>query len=81
MTEKLAQGVYPIGFDTPIHKKLVTEFKARLRLSRDAQRVDREKAWKKSEEDFMAYLPETEEDALRKGTRNAGKPQIGRAHV
>ena len=64
-----------ITFNSDLHKKIISEFRARLNLSRDAQRVKREEAWKQAEDTFMAYLPETEEDAVRKGNRDGGLPQ------
>jgi hypothetical protein len=68
-------GVRQIPFNSPLHKRVISEFKSRLNLARDAQRVKREQAWKESEDTFMAYLPETEEDTIRKGNRNGGLPQ------
>lgn len=67
--------VKEITFNSDLHKKIISEFKARLNLSRDAQRVKREEAWKLAEDTFMAYLPETEDDAIRKSNRTGGLPQ------
>jgi hypothetical protein len=72
--QKIAPGVYHIPVNGELHKKLISEFKFRMRMARDAQRDTREKAWKKAEDTFMAYVPETELDATRKKARDAGQP-------
>jgi hypothetical protein len=75
MNEELVQGVKSIPYNSDLHKKIISEFKHRLNMSRDAQRVSREKAWKEAEDTFMGYLHETEDDAIRKTTREGGLPQ------
>lgn len=76
MTEtNIAPGIYHIPVNGELHKKLIAEFKFRMRMSRDAQRNKRTEAWKKAEETFMAYVPETELDGQRKQNRRDGNPQ------
>ena len=70
----LAPGIYNIQYGSKIHTKIITAFKDRLRMGKSALRL-REKAWKENEEMFKAYLPTSENDALRKAERSGGKPQ------
>lgn len=72
---KLASGVYNIPAEGELHKKIISEFKFRLKMARDAQRDTREVAWKNAEDTFMAYVPETELDSVRKKNRDSGQPQ------
>lgn len=58
--------IYQIPFKSQLHNRIISEFRARLRMSRDAQRVSREKAWQEAENTFMGYMKEDEYDSLRK---------------
>lgn len=71
----LRTSVYPIPFESELHKKLLKEFKFKFRLAKDSQRSAREKMWRDAEKRFVAYMPETELDAQRRLNRERGQPQ------
>ncbi len=64
-----------LKFGSPLHKRVLDALDVRFRLS--GQKMNRlHKKWKESEEQHIAYLPETEVDAKRRLRRdNEGKPQ------
>lgn len=72
---KLAPGVKYIGYGTPLHQKIISNFKARKKMARDEQRKKREEEWKRSEDIFTAYMPETDVDRVRSGKRKAGETE------
>jgi hypothetical protein len=51
-----------------LHRKLIKMIQPRIKMSESAQSHMHEK-WKRAEEMMMAYLPETEDDAIRKSAR------------
>ena len=64
-----------IKFGTPLHKRVMSALTARYDLS-ERKMSTRHKAWKKSEEQFLAYLPETELDKGRRQKHEQdGEPQ------
>ena len=71
----LRTAVYPVPFKSELHKKILEEFKFKLRLAKDAQRNARQKAWEAAEKRFVAYVPETELDAQRRANKEKGLPQ------
>ena len=73
IAEKLQPGIVHVRFGTPLHQKVLRNFKERLRLSRDEMRKKREESWKESEDAFTAFVPETEISAARKAERKEGK--------
>jgi hypothetical protein len=46
-----------------------------------SKRQGRYSQWKENEEEFAAYVPETDEDAIRKRKRDAGVPQYTTLHI
>lgn len=70
---KLSPGVVKVPYNGPLHKKILENFSSRLRIASDEKRKKREEEWRKSEDTFTAYMPETEVDAARKGNRKAGQ--------
>lgn len=73
--EKLAPGIKHIPFGSPLHKKVIDNFKSRKRMARDEQRKKREEAWKNSEDTYTAYMPESEVDRVRKDKRKGGQTE------
>lgn len=63
-----------IEYDSEQHRRLLAALTERYMASR-CKMADRYAAWRKAEEHFRAYMPETEADALRRAKREAGKPQ------
>lgn len=71
--EQLAPGIKHIPANSDLHKKIIKNFRSRLNISRDEKRKDREEEWKRSEDIYQAYMPESEVDALRDAKRRTGK--------
>lgn len=63
----------PITPEHKNYKKLLTRVRSRIELARRG-RADQTTKWKEAEERMLAYLPETELDAKRRATREAGNP-------
>ena len=65
---------FKIGPDNKRHKKILKDLEARLKI---AQRESnkRHEQWRKAEEQHIAYMPERDVDATRRGKREAGAPQ------
>ena len=59
-----------IPFDSPLHAKIIRNFQQRLKASRDEKSKTRDEAWKKAEDQFTAYIPETDYDTVRRVRRN-----------
>lgn len=70
----LQPGIKYIPFGSPLHDKVLAQFKIRHRMASDENRKKREDAWRASEDSFTAYIPETDADALRKSKRRDGQP-------
>lgn len=68
-------SVKNIPYGTPLHRKILDAVIARRKLSNDKFISERGTKWKEAEELFLAYLPTTENDALKKVKRQGGKPQ------
>lgn len=64
-----------IAFNSPLHQDLIQKIRRRLEMSRNAL-AGRHLHWAKMEEQFMAYIPETDQDSLRKTKRQQGHPQF-----
>ncbi len=65
-----------LGFHTPQHRFLVDAVLRRRDFSRDKMK-ERHNAWKKSEENFIAYMPEKDVDRQRRSLREVGgEPQF-----
>jgi hypothetical protein len=60
--------------ETELHRRIVDGLVSRLQMSAD-QLTKRQTAWEDAEKLFLAYMPETDNDALRKETRKDGHPQ------
>ena len=69
---ELSSTVKEIPFDSPLHEKILRNFRQRLKASRDEKSKSRDEAWKKAEDQFTAYMPETAYDAVRKNRRDQG---------
>lgn len=72
---KLAPGVKFLQYGSPLHNKVISNFKARKKMARDEQRKKREEEWKRSEDIFTAYMPETDVDRVRSGKRKSGETE------
>src|SRR5262245_27390540 len=60
--------------DTPLHRKICAMLQSRI-LMAQKERTNQETIWRKAEERTLAYLPEQDVDAIRRGRReNQGKP-------
>jgi hypothetical protein len=59
---------------SPKHRKLKDAVWARYKMSKDKMSTFHE-TWKDDEELMQAFIPETENDAIRRGQRKSGKPQ------
>lgn len=60
--------------NSELHRKLVKMIQPRIKMSESAQTTIHEK-WRRAEELMLAYIPENEEDALRRNRRNNGGKQ------
>lgn len=69
---KLQSHIKEIPTGTPLHAKILRHFKSRLKLAADELDKTRLDKWKDCENTFTAYLPESEEDRLRKAKRKGG---------
>jgi hypothetical protein len=60
--------------ESPLHRKLTAMIQSRI-LMAQRDRTEQETIWRKAEERTLAYLPEQDVDATRRGRRdNEGKP-------
>jgi len=60
--------------DSPLHKKLCAMIQSRIKLAQKDQ-TEQQTIWRKAEERTLAYVHESEADAVRRNKRdNAGKP-------
>lgn len=75
MTDKLMPGIYHIPAEGELHKKVITAFKLRLRMARDAQQKEQQQKWEDAENTYLMYMPETDVDAQRRSNRSGGLPQ------
>jgi len=71
---QVADGVFHIGADTKLHREVLDALKARIEMSRRVMSNQYTK-WKENEEQYMAFIPETDVDATRRNIRDSGKPQ------
>ncbi len=60
--------------DTPLHTKVATALKSRLQMC-EQQLSKRQTAWEEAEKLFLAYMPEKDNDRMRKESRKDGTPQ------
>ena len=59
--------------DTPLHRKLASMIQSRVMLAKK-DRTEQESIWRKAEERTLAYIPESDVDAVRRNKRdNSGK--------
>lgn len=68
---------YSIDLDTKseLHKRLVKKIQSRVRLAEQEHQEKRQK-WRQAEERTLAFLPESESDAVRRNKRSGrGMPQ------
>lgn len=63
-----------LPYDTRKHRDLKDAVWARYKMSQDRMSTFHTQ-WKESEELMQSYIPETENDAIRRGLRESGKPQ------
>lgn len=66
---------YEIPFGTEKHKNILNAILGRYRLSK-TEMEKRHEAWREADEQFLAYLPVSANDALRETARKSGKPQL-----
>ncbi|HKZ42677.1 MAG TPA: hypothetical protein VJ044_17060, partial [Candidatus Hodarchaeales archaeon] len=67
-------GVIKISYNSLLHNNIRDAIIARFNLSQ-RKMGDKWDSWRKSEEQHLAYIPETEANASRRLARDAGKPQ------
>jgi len=67
-------GVYVLKYGSDKHRRVLDALLDRLYMSQ-RHMAKRYSDWADMEEQFMAYLPETEADAKRRKKREQGKPQ------
>lgn len=60
--------------DSDTHRDMTKQLTALVNLSLK-NRTEKESKWVDAEEAMLAYLPETDDDALRRGRREQGTPQ------
>lgn len=72
----MSDVVKKIGYDTQLHRDLLTKLVARIDAGQDAVRATRAEQWARNEEQFMAYMPAKVNDQLRKEARKRGEPQF-----
>lgn len=70
----LNTNVVEVKYGTPQHKLIMEAFHEREKVGRQALELRLEK-FAHNEEIMKAYLPESENDAIRKSERKGGKPQ------
>src|SRR5689334_18322137 len=70
----VAEGVFEIRYESQLHRTVLDALKARLEMSRRVM-SNQYTQWQKNEEQYMAFLPETDNDAIRKDIRESGRPQ------
>ncbi len=65
-----------LGFNTPLHRFILDAVLRRRDFSQDKMR-ERHAAWRKNEENFIAYMPEKDVDKQRRNLREVGgEPQF-----
>jgi hypothetical protein len=55
--------------ESPLHRKLCSMIQSRVRLAQK-DRTNQEDVWRRAEERTLAYVPESEVDAVRRNSRN-----------
>jgi hypothetical protein len=60
--------------NSDLHKKLLARIASRISLAKEAH-SDRHEAWRRAEDTTLAYLPEREDDILRRQKRDRGEPK------
>lgn len=76
----VAEGIVLLTMGTEKHKKILDAIKSRLDLSRRVM-SDQYTKWGELEEEYLAYLPETETDSIRRTLKDSGKPQYTTIHI
>ena len=69
---KVQSHIKEIPFNSPLHQRVMKHFNSRLKLAKDELDKTRIERWKENENTFTAYLPESDEDRLRKAKRKGG---------
>ena len=65
-----------LGFNTPLHRFILDAVLRRRDFSQDKMR-ERHAAWRRNEENFIAYMPEKDVDKQRRNLREVGgEPQF-----
>lgn len=71
----MASYTLNIPKDSPLHKRLLKKIESRIKLGEQEQQKQHER-WRKAEDITMAYIPESEADAVRRSAReNQGEPR------
>ena len=63
---KVQSHIKEIPFNSPLHQRVMKHFNSRLKMAKDELDKTRIERWKENENTFTAYLPESDEDRLRK---------------
>lgn len=66
--------------DSPEHNRIRDRLMSRLQIAEKANQRRHEK-WAKAEDTTLAYVPETEENRLRRAKRDQGSPQYTTIHI
>lgn len=65
-----------VPFNSPLHKKLITAVRARIKASLTAaSRSNAETRWTEADKKAVAYLPEKAADTVRRSSRDKGNPE------
>lgn len=71
---QLQPGIVEIKHGTERHREILDALKGRVEMSRRAMST-RYQQWADNEEQFMAFMPERDNDAIRRSARQSGTPQ------
>lgn len=63
-----------IAPDSPLHKRILDAVRDRIQASKNSYE-SKYSQWRKNEEKAIAFLPERDVDAVRRGKRDSGSPQ------
>ena len=69
---KVQPHIKEIPLKSTLNQRLLKKFNYRLRMAQDELDKTRIERWKENENTFTAYLPESDEDRLRKAKRKSG---------
>jgi hypothetical protein len=66
--------------DSPEHNRIRDRLMSRIQIAEKGNQKRHDK-WARAEDSTLAYVPETEENRLRKSKRDQGSPQYTTIHI